>query len=429
MIWNIAGTHLARLRRDRAALVLTFVLPLAFFSIFAGIFAGGSSRAATRRIPVAVADQDGTENSRRFIQALQAEKALRVLVAPASKKGAPTPASYDAATAEGAMRAGDVTAAVVIPKGFGEARIQFGSSSEGPKLLILSDSSDPIAPHVLSGLLQKVVMTGMPDQMAESGMDAMDRWGGGVTPEQRQTMAENLRVWRESGTPQAPGPGEEDAGASVTVEIRDVLGEKKKNPTVAYYAAGIGVMFLLFTASHAAGGVLLEEVESGTLDRILSTRVTMTQLLLGKLLYLVALASSQLVLMFVWGALLFGLELTSHLPGFFIMTLVTAVSVSCFGLVLASLCRTRMQLVALSNLTILLMSAVGGSMFPRFLMSENIQKVGLLTLNAWALDGFLKVFWRDEPLGNLWPQVAVLLGASILLFAIARRVARRWEVA
>ena len=40
------------------------------------------------------------------------------------------------------------------------------------------------------------------------------------------------------------------------------------------------------------------------------------------------------------------------------------------------------------------MSALGGSMFPRFLMSETMQKVGLLTFNAWALDGYLKVFWR-----------------------------------
>ena len=37
-------------------------------------------------------------------------------------------------------------------------------------------------------------------------------------------------------------------------------------------------------------------------------------------------------------------------------------------------------------------------MFPRFLMSETMQKFGLLTFNGWALDGYLKVFWRDAPL-------------------------------
>ncbi|HEY1435403.1 MAG TPA: ABC transporter permease, partial [Thermoanaerobaculia bacterium] len=202
----------------------------------------------------------------------------------------------------------------------------------------------------------------------------------------------------------------------------------KKNPTVTFYAAGLGVMFLLFSAT-GAGGALIEEAESGTLDRILATRVTMTKLLLGKLVYLAGVGIAQLALMFVWGAIFFGLELWSHLPGFLIMTLATALVSSAFGLMLASVCRSRMQLVALSNLSILLMSALGGSLFPRFLMSEKLQKIGLITLNAWALDGFQKIFWRDEPVWAIWPQVAVLSGLSVAFFLVARRVAERWETA
>jgi ABC-2 type transport system permease protein len=87
-----------------------------------------------------------------------------------------------------------------------------------------------------------------------------------------------------------------------------------------------------------------------------------------------------------------------------------------------------MQLVALSNLLILVMSALGGSMFPRYLLSEKVQKIGLVTLNAWAIDGFMKVFWRDAPLPALAPQVAFLLAAAVILFVLARRLARRWEV-
>ena len=44
-------------------------------------------------------------------------------------------------------------------------------------------------------------------------------------------------------------------------------------------------MFLLFSVS-GAGGTLLDEVDSGTLDRVLSTRVGMGGLLLGKWLFL-----------------------------------------------------------------------------------------------------------------------------------------------
>ncbi len=172
---------------------------------------------------------------------------------------------------------------------------------------------------------------------------------------------------------------------------------------------------------------MIEEAESGTLDRILSTRVSMTRLLLGKLLYLTGIGVAQLTVMFTWGALFFGVELASHIPGFLIMTIATAIACSAFGLLLASICRSRMQLVALSNLSILMMSALGGSMFPRFLMPEKMQKFGLITLNAWAIDGFQKIFWREEPLWSIWPQVLVLAGLGVLFFVVARRVARRWE--
>jgi ABC-2 type transport system permease protein len=73
------------------------------------------------------------------------------------------------------------------------------------------------------------------------------------------------------------------------------------------------------------------------------------------------------------------------------------------------------------------MSAVGGSMFPRFLMSDGMQKMGLVTFNAWALDGYIKVFWRNLPVTDLWPQVAVLLGLCALFLYVARTFARRWE--
>ena len=135
----------------------------------------------------------------------------------------------------------------------------------------------------------------------------------------------------------------------------------------------------------------------------------------------------QIALMFTWGAVLFKLDFAGHLLGFFVLTPVTAAAAASFGLVLAAACRSRRQLGGVSTAVILTMSAVGGSMFPRFLMSETMQRIGLLTFNAWALDGYVKIFWRDAPVSALAPQLAVLAGLAAAFFAIARRLARRWE--
>jgi ABC-2 type transport system permease protein len=294
---------------------------------------------------------------------------------------------------------------------------------------MLKDSSDMVAPQMIIGLLQKVAMTAMPDAMAAQGSKYMEMYAGGFTPEQQRRInqgLEELHQRESSGNGGTQSNRNSNAGMPIAVATRDVVGENKNNPMVSFYAAAIGVMFLLFTAS-SAGGSLLDEAESGTLDRVLSSRVSMGTLLAGKLCYCSLLAFSQLVLMFIWAWLVFKLDFIPHLAGFAIMGLSTAFAVAAFGMLLASTCKTRAQLGPLSTLVILIMSSVGGSMFPRFLMPEAMQKAGLLTINAWAIDGFTKVFWRDEPISHLWQQVLVLLLAGVAFFVIARRFARRWE--
>jgi ABC-2 type transport system permease protein len=187
-------------------------------------------------------------------------------------------------------------------------------------------------------------------------------------------------------------------------------------------------MFLLFAVSGASGS-LLDEMDTGTLDRVISTRVGMSGLLAAKWVFISFLGTLQLTVMFLWGRIAFGLDLFHHLPGFAVMTLFTAAAASAFGLTLATMARTRAQLSGIGTILILTMSALGGSMFPRFLMSETMQKLGLLTFNAWALDGYLKVFWRDAPVWQLWPQVLVLAVITAVLLSAARLFARRWESA
>jgi ABC-type Na+ efflux pump permease subunit len=425
MIFAVAWNRFLNLKHDRAAFVLAFVVPIAFFSVFAMIF--GGTRSSTHRVSVIVVDEDGSENSRRFVAALTAEKGLAVETGRVlSDRGDSVP--YDRESAQAAVRGGKTSLALIVPKGFGAAPIGFGNpAGTRPRLLLYADTADPVAPQLLTGLLQKVVMTAMPDAMAQAGMAAMDRWGGGLTPEQREKLEGNLAKLREgAGGGGGSRSGEARDTGLLDLEVQDVLGQTKQNPTATLLAAGLGVMFLLFSAT-GAGGALIEEAESGTLDRILSTRVSMTSLLIGKLVYLSAIAVAQLTVMFVWGEIFFKVDLHHHVAGFLVMSVATALACSTFGLVLAALSRSRMQLVALSNLTILVMSAVGGSMVPRYFLSETIQKLGLWTINAWAIDGFVKVFWREEPLTHLWPQVLVLVGAALGLFLIARRLARRWE--
>ncbi len=434
MIIPIVRTALLALRRDRVSLVLSFVVPIAFFSIFAAVF--GSQRDTVPKIRIIVVDQDQSRASRQLVKALASDGSLTVSTRPEATKSQPAPADYTAETAEAAVKAGTVSVALIVPHGFGDHPLSFGPDSNGAEIVLLNDASDTIAPQMVGGLLQKAAMTAMPETMAEQGMKYTEKYLGTFTPEQRRNMNDDLAQLRQiesrkdanGGVGGIAGATGGLGGGIIAVKTRAVVGENKKNPSLSFEAAAIGVMFLLFTASGSAGA-LLDEAESGALDRVLSSRVNMNGLMAGKLVFNVLLAFTQLTVMFLWAWAVFKIDLFSHIPGFVVMGLVTSFAVAAFGMLLASICRTRAQLGALSTLLILVMSAIGGSMFPRFLMPEAMQKAGLWTINAWAIDGFEKVFWRDLPVTALWQQVSVLLAIGIVLFAVARRVARRWEYA
>ena len=63
MIGSILRVHAINLRRDRAAQILTFVVPVVFFTIFALVF--GGSRGATHRVHIAAVDESRTVASGR----------------------------------------------------------------------------------------------------------------------------------------------------------------------------------------------------------------------------------------------------------------------------------------------------------------------------------------------------------------------------
>ena len=97
-------------------------------------------------------------------------------------------------------------------------------------------------------------------------------------------------------------------------------------------------------------------------------------------------------------------------------------------MVIAAACRTKRQAQTLANVAILVVSALGGSMVPRFFMPQVMQDLGWLTPNTWALEAYTAIFWRDEPLGSLVLPWSMLVAAAMVGLWVARRAARRMEI-
>lgn len=86
------------------------------------------------------------------------------------------------------------------------------------------------------------------------------------------------------------------------------------------------------------------------------------------------------------------------------------------------------QALTLTNVVILVMSAVGGSMVPRFFMPGWLQTLGWLTPNTWVLEAYGGVMTRGESLvGVAFPLCLLALatiGSLLVAQVLARRMAR-----
>ncbi|TWT43148.1 ABC transporter permease [Botrimarina hoheduenensis] len=385
LIIEVALVGLRRLWHGKLELLLTFVVPVAFFTIFAMIFTGGVGSGRTAKIKTVLTDLDRTPLSQDFVQRLTDSEAIGVVEDIRDDGINALDATRDAVVR------GQATVAIVVPEGWGDSL----RTAEPTKLFLLADSSDQIGPKVMKALVQ-------------------------------ETLGKALAGTPRADLPAPPAAPAKQANASV--EVIDLFTGGKTNPAVSMYAAGIAVMFLLFSATGAAGS-LLEEEENQTLERLLASRVGMTHVLLGKWLQLGLVGVCQVVVMFTWAQLAFGLDVARRWDGFLLLTLVTAGAAAALALALAAACRTRAQLNAVSVVLVLTMSALGGSMVPRYIMSDTMQQLGRATFNAWAIDGYTKLFWRDLPTAELWPEVAVMVGSAALLLIAARVLAMRWETA
>ncbi|MEM1180640.1 MAG: ABC transporter permease, partial [Acidobacteriota bacterium] len=283
-----------------------------------------------------------------------------------------------------ALRRGETSAVVMLPTELAPFRGEGAASIE-----VHADRSNPLAVGVVEGLVQAAVAA-----VAVQGFAA------------------------------APGARLESI---VPMRVIYALGRTGKKPSIAFFAAGLGVMFLMFAVAGRSS-ILLDERESGVLSRLLAARVGLVRLLFGHWLFLTALGAAQVSVMFSWAAVFFGLELFAprQLTGFLLTTAAASAAAAAFGLLLSSFCRTRAQLSGVAVVVILTLAAIGGNMFPAFLMPEGLQAVGRLTFNQWALTAYQKIFWYERPVADLAPQLGGLLAAAAGFFSAACLVSSRW---
>ncbi|MCO6496429.1 MAG: ABC transporter permease [Chitinophagaceae bacterium] len=396
--------------KDRPSVLVTFAVPIALITLFAFAFGGAGQGNKENKISMQIADLDNTDLSAKAIAVFDTLKNIRT-----------NHVSYEAAVE--AIKKGKENSVLIIHKGFADS---LETGSELPLELQYDEARE-----IEVGLLQqsliptvfrlpfslgnpKAVMAGRFEKLTENS-----------SPEVKENIlhqSDNLFESLSQGIAENSGTTD-PAGAFLGNEIKMtklVAAKKDSSLGLIQAVSGTAVMMLLFSVVGIGMG-LLEEKQEGTLKRLLYAPMNPMKILFGKMISANIISIFQLAVMFLFAALVFGLELKNHSTGLLITIIATAFACSAFGVFLASFAKSRQQVQGLSTLIILVMSAIGGSMIPIFFMPAFMQKLAVISVNYWSIQGFYDVLWRELPVFSttFLSRILVLVLIGVVLNFLA----------
>jgi len=421
--------------RNRVAFSLTFIVPVVLIYVFGSVFGVNRSSSGPAGIPIAVVSQTDAGVATSITDGLRAESSFRVITTWADENDQQIPLTEE--RVRELIHDNKLRFALVFPSD------TISDESFGLKLKFLNNPRNEIETQTVNGLLQKVIFTSAPTALIDGlrkraanfiGTEATDKFYSnlantiadsfGLDPAavKADMDAGNLVMGAAANAAADDDPSAYPAtdfiGELIQIDNQQLAGANVKSPGATRVVGGWAIMFLLFSVSGASTA-LFEEKQAGIFHRLLASPVRRSHILWSKYLFNTLLGIVQLVVLFLAGQLMFGIEVVPHLPSLLVVVIVASLACTSFGMLLSSIASNPAAASGLATFLILTMSSIGGAWFPTSLMPEFIQSISKLTLVYWSMEGFLAVLWAQKPLIEILPTLGVLLAMATVVSAFS----------
>ena len=350
-----------QMRRDRGTLALLLGIPVMQLLLF-----GFAIRQDVRNLPTVVFDASRTSQSRSLVQQFEATDNFHI------RGDVP---SYSAAIE--AIDAGKARAAIVIPEDYARS-LKRGRPTQ---VQVLVDATDPTASQSAIGA---ALLVGQRTNV--------------------QTIATRLG--------QAP-----DTPPALDMRVRPLYNPALQS--VFFIVPGIIGMILSNILIVTTAMAVVREREHGTLEQLIVTPLTRSEIMFGKIAPYVLVGMVQITAVLLVGHFLFHVPIRGSLLLIYGVALLFIVANLGLGLFISTLAMTQAQAMQVSFFFLLPNVLLSGFMFPREAMPEAARWIGLALPLTYFLQVIRGIVLKGVGLVELWPQALALVGFALLFFTFS----------
>jgi len=358
--WPMFRKEFIQMRRDRLTFAMMVGIPVMQLLVF-----GYAIQTDVRNLPTVVLDQSRTPESRDIVQAFQNTGNFRMV---AWVDGWPA--------LDRALARGDAQAAIVVPYEYPRELARGRTAT----LQVIVDASDPLASQSAIAAAGAVAMV--------RSLTILSRTEGGATP--------------------------------LDARVRPRYNPGLRSPN--YIVPGLVGVILTMTMVIITAMAIVRERERGTLEQLIVTPITKTELMLGKIAPYVGVGLLQMTAVLILGRYVFDVPITGNIVLLYAVSLIFIVASLAFGLFISTLVRTQQQAIQASFGFMLPNILLSGFMFPRQAMPEIAQWLGLFVPLTYFLKVVRGILLKGVGLEALWEEVLILVAfAVVLIVASVRR--------
>ena len=294
----------------------------------------------------------------------------------------------DQGKAEKMVDRGEVKAAIIMPEDYDDT-----NSSNQKAVTLYLDSSDQMASQILDSSTQ-AIFSKLSNMVAAGSVTSVSQ-NSSADP----SLSHQINNFKDD----------------IGLHINRIYGNIKY---IDFLVPAVLGMTVMMSCMMGMGATIAGERETGELARLFMTPTSVSTVIGGKIAAKLVIELVRAVILILMAILLFNVSIKGGLLQTFIVLVFGALCFVGFGIMLSARTQTQEDYAQIVMPFSMPMMFVSGVFYPIETMPWILQKLAYVFPLTYLNDAMRGVMLKGQSLGDVWFDLAVLLGFTILFFII-----------